>query len=410
MNKDFLLKVVRYCFFVISFLVSGFHVTIGAAENPTIVIDVRSGKVLQATRATDPWYPASITKLMTVYVALQEVKAGRAKFDQLLTMSSNAAKLPPSKMGFKVGTKVRLDNALLILMVKSANDVAAMIAENLGGSEEAFAQKMNRTARRLGMQESNFVNPHGLPDQRQVVSARDMAILSRALLMEFPQYTSLFDTGAIRFGKRVIVNHNGLLGRYPGANGMKTGFICSSGFNLVGAARRNGQQILTVVLGAPSARERNNLAAELLDRGFSSFGRSSILLNEWPSNAGASVPDLRSQICKKNSMPVNEEGTSAVLTPQNRKDGSNPYAQQTRAFLPTEPEDHPSLAPEKQKFEPVLVWVGLNPPGAKKEGISTERETPKKIQTTDKSTKQALQRQQASVTRKEEVTEPLQLR
>ena len=331
--------------------------------SPSIVIDVASGKVLHSEYASNPWYPASITKLMTLYVALQEVQAGRAKMDQLLTMSATAAKLPPSKMGFKPGTKVRLDNALVIIMVKSANDVAAMIAENLGGSEKGFAAKMNQAARDLGMQESHFVNAHGLPNKRQVVSARDMAILARAILLEFPEHANLFQIGAIRFGKKVMKNHNGLIGRYPGATGMKTGFICSSGFNLVSSAKQNGRQVLAVVLGAPSARERNNKAAELLNKGFSSFGVFTTTLDAWPSNAGTEPPDLRSEICKKNVVPLSDDDTSAPLS-GSAADSGNPLSTiQAQAYAP--PEDHPSLAPVAKAFTPVVVWTGLYPPGTK---------------------------------------------
>ena len=211
---------------------------------------------------------------MTTYVALDMVRTNRASMDQLLTVTESAAALPPSKMAFRPGTQIRLDNALKILMVKSANDVAATVAENLGGSIEGFAGMMNATARRVGMRESYFVNPHGLPDERQQTSARDMAILARALLREFPEQADLFDIGAIQYGRRVMRNHNGLIGRYPGADGMKTGFICASGFNVVASANRDGRRLITVVLGSPSANERTMKAADLFDRGFSSRATS----------------------------------------------------------------------------------------------------------------------------------------
>src|SRR5215212_3875152 len=240
------------------------------ADGPAVVVEVESGRVLHAERATDPWYPASITKLMTTYVALDQVRQGRARMDQLLTVSETAAALPPSKMAFKPGTQIRLDNALKIIMVKSANDVAATIAENLGGSIEGFASLMNQKAREIGMRESHFANPHGLPDERNQTSARDMGILARALLTQFPEYSDLFHIGAIQYGRRIMRNTNGLIGRYPGADGMKTGFICSAGFNVVASATRNGRHLITVVLGAPSANERTMKAAELFDRGFNS--------------------------------------------------------------------------------------------------------------------------------------------
>ena len=178
-------------------------------------------------------------------------------------------------MAFKPGTQIRLDNALKIIVVKSANDVAATIAENLGGSIDGFAAYMNGYAAQLGMRESRFVNPHGLPDERQQTSARDMAILARALYRASPEQEDLFNIGAIQFGRRIMKNHNGLIGRYPGADGMKTGFICASGFNVVASATRSGRRLITVVLGSPSANERTLKAADLFDRGFAAGGAPS---------------------------------------------------------------------------------------------------------------------------------------
>src|SRR3954471_14735815 len=169
------------------------------ANSPALVVDVESGRVLHAERATDPWFPASITKLMTVYVALDMVRQGRASMDQLLAISPDAAGAPPSKMGFKPGTQLTLDNALKIIMVKSANDVAWAIGENLGGSIDGFANLMNEAAQRLGMRDSHWFNPNGLPDARQWTSARDMAILGRALIRDFPESRDLFSISAIQF-------------------------------------------------------------------------------------------------------------------------------------------------------------------------------------------------------------------
>jgi D-alanyl-D-alanine carboxypeptidase len=159
-------------------------------------------------------------------------------------------------MGFPPGTTVTLDNAIKMLMVKSANDIAVVIAEGVGGSVEKFADLMNSHAKRIGMTQSSFVNPNGLPDDRQISSARDMAILARALIREFPQHDLYWHIPAIKFGKRVLRNYNRLIDRYRGADGMKTGFICASGFNLVASATRNGRRLIAVVLGAPSSPVR----------------------------------------------------------------------------------------------------------------------------------------------------------
>jgi len=239
-----------------------------AQAGASILVEVDSGKVLRAENASYPWYPASVTKLMTMYVTLQAVKQGRITLDTLFTVSRNALAQAPTKMGFGVGTQVTVDNALKMMMVKSANDMAVLLAEGVDGSIENFADDMTRTAHRLGMSESNFVNPNGLPADGQITSARDLAILARALIHDFPEYNYYWHIPAIKFGRRVIRNYNKLLGRYPGADGMKTGFICASGFNLVATATRGNKQLIAVVLGAPSSAARAVKAAELLESGF----------------------------------------------------------------------------------------------------------------------------------------------
>jgi len=239
-----------------------------AQAGASILVEADSGKVLRAENATYPWYPASVTKLMTMYVTLQAVKQGRITLDTLFTVSRNALAQAPTKMGFGVGTQVTVDNALKMMMVKSANDMAVLLAEGVDGSIENFADDMTRTAHRLGMTESNFVNPNGLPADGQITSARDLAILARALIHDFPEYNYYWHIPAIKFGRRVVRNYNKLLGRYPGADGMKTGFICASGFNLVATATRGNKQLIAVVLGAPSSAARAVKAAELLESGF----------------------------------------------------------------------------------------------------------------------------------------------
>ena len=202
---------------------------------------------------------------------------GKLTLDTPLVMSARAARMPPSKMGFRPGTEVTLDNALKMLMVKSPNDVAVMVAEGVSGSVEGFADDMNAGAQRLGLRKSHFVNPNGLHDPAHVSSARDMAMIARALLREFPEHANLFSIGALQLGNQYVANHNGLLGRYPGADGMKTGFTCPAGFNVVASANHSGRRLIVVVLGAPTARSRNQEAANLFDRGFAMGGGSGSL-------------------------------------------------------------------------------------------------------------------------------------
>jgi D-alanyl-D-alanine carboxypeptidase len=259
-------------------------------------MDAANGTVYYQEQATQPWYPASLTKLMTVYVALKAVREGRLTLETPLVVSEYATSMSPSKMGFRPGTEVTLDNALKMLMVKSANDLAVTIAEGVSGSVEAFAGEMNAAASSIGMHESRFFNPNGLPDARQVTSARDMALLGRALYLQFPEHADLFDIGGFRLGSRVSRNHNPLLGRYPGADGMKTGFTCSAGFNIVASATRGNRRLITVVLGAPSTAVRTAMATALFDRGFmgtSSMG-SIASLNGF---ASSEPPDMHDQAC-----------------------------------------------------------------------------------------------------------------
>lgn len=306
---------------------------------PGLVVDASSGRVLHAERATDLWYPASITKLMTVYVALDLVRQGRVSLQTPLTMSESAASQPPSKLGLQPGLTLTLDNAIKVIMVKSANDVAAMIGENLGGSIEGFAALMNASAQRIGMQESHWVNPHGLPDERQWTSARDMAVLARALMAEFPDHQDLFNIGAVKIGNTVMNNHNGLLGRYPGADGLKTGFICSGGFTTVATATQGGRRIIAVVFGHPSARDRDIRTATLFDKGFSTSGWGGQDVSSLPPSASNVPTNMWPEICgpKKKRPPLDEAALSQM--------GAGPR----------------SLLAPRVAFAPVSLWIGSRP-------------------------------------------------
>lgn len=351
--------------------VAALAVLVGAAEAataPILLVDAETGKVIYGQAATDPWYPASITKLMTAYVALDLVRQGRASLDTLVTISPAAAAEPPSKMGFRPGTQLTLDNALKIIMVKSANDVSWAIGESLGGSVEGFADMMNETSRRIGMHESRWYNPNGLPDARQWTSARDMAVLARALMRDFPQNRDLFAIPAIQFGKAVMANHNGLLGRYAGADGMKTGFICSGGFNVVASATRNGRRIIAVVMGQPSARERDLKTADLFDYAFTqSPGWTSQSLDALPASASAAPPDMRPFICGGRKAPAIDEGPGAIAG--NGAEGAiAQFMGQTAAASPAAALAAFSTAavrnralPPRAPLQPVAVWIGRSP-------------------------------------------------
>src|SRR6476660_6326618 len=204
------------CLALIALFASVFGAHSARAE-ATLVVEADSGKVLHAEHATYPWYPASTTKLMTMYLTLKAVKDKRLTMDSLLTVSPNAVAQAPSKMGFAAGTQVTVDNALKMMMVKSANDMAVVLAEGVSGSIDGFSGMMNQAAAKLGMTQTSYVNPNGLPADGQVTSARDLAILARAVIRDLPEYEYFMHIPAIKFGRRIMRNTNGLIGRYPDA-------------------------------------------------------------------------------------------------------------------------------------------------------------------------------------------------
>jgi D-alanyl-D-alanine carboxypeptidase len=332
-----------------------------AQATPSLVVDVTSGAVLSQDQPTASWYPASLTKLMTAYVALDAVRAGRITMDTPLMVSPRATRMAPSKMGFRAGSEVTLKNALIMLMVKSANDIAVTIAEGVSGSVEAFADEMNAASGKLGMTQSVWVNPNGLPDSRQVTSARDLAILGRALYLQFPEYSNLWNIGAMQLGASIHPTHNGLLGRYPGADGMKTGFTCPAGFNLVASATHGGQRLIAVVLGAPSATARTAKAAALLDRAFQTGGSMGSLAS-LPGAGPTDAPDMRNSVCRNRgaataefmnevediSIPVGSAPTGIPLLDA-AGGGQQQISVKDLARLP------------RPRFEPVQVYAGRAP-------------------------------------------------
>jgi len=334
-----------------------------ASAEATLVVEADSGRVLHAEHATYPWYPASTTKLMTMYLTLKAVKAGRLSMDSLLTVSPNAVAQAPSKMGLAAGTQVTVDNALKMMMVKSANDMAVVLAEGVGGSIEKFADEMNAASRRLGMTQSSWVNPNGLPADEQITSARDMAILARAILKELPEYEMYWHIPSIRFGRRIMRNTNGLIGRYPEADGMKTGFICASGFNVVATATRGGRKLIVVIFGSRSGMVRSEKAAQLFEKGFASGGLSWLMPSlgtvENLQAIAAAPPNLRDEMCGKHrKRPASEEEDSeTVQAMSDNIDPSSAYAG-TLQSLRGRTTTGPLLGP-LQPSVPIQVWTGL---------------------------------------------------
>jgi D-alanyl-D-alanine carboxypeptidase len=241
---------------------------VGSARYASIVVDARSGEVLESANPDALRHPASLAKVMTLYMTFEALRDRRITLNQLVPVSASAASMQPTKLGLVPGTKITVEQAILGLVTKSANDAAAALGELLGGSEPRFAQMMTLRARALGMSSTTFANASGLPAPDEWTTARDLAILARRLINDFPGYYHYFSTPSFVFQHRVIFNHDTMLKIYPGADGMKTGYTDASGHNLITSAVRGGVRLIGVVMGAASNGERDIHMASLLNEGF----------------------------------------------------------------------------------------------------------------------------------------------
>lgn len=359
------------------------------AAPKTIVIDMQSGNVLSANEAHHRWYPASLTKLMTAYIAFRDVAAGNVTMLSPVRVSRNALSKPPSKMGYPVDSRMTLENALKMVIVKSANDIAVAVGESLYGSEEAFVAQMNIEAVRLGMVGTRFANPHGLFAREQYSTPRDFAILARAIRQEFPQYSKWYSYNSIRAGENNLFGYNLLLGRFAGADGMKTGYVCASGYNMVATATRAGRTLIAVVMGAQSAEARAVLAADLLEGGFQTAGLGKPNVLAYPQDVAdlSLVQDMRPIVCGETAsslsigasaqkvvetsiyMKPRQEGPSAIPV---RLGGANgPIPERAFAFfasanvpVPTPRPDYaPSVVAEQDYLsEDIILRGALTPP------------------------------------------------
>jgi D-alanyl-D-alanine carboxypeptidase len=237
-----------------------------------IVVDAESGSVLYESNADARTYPASLTKMMTLYLLFEAIEAKRVKLDDKFPVSAHAAIQPATDLRLRAGQSISVEKAILALIVHSANDAAVVVAEALGGTESQFAAMMTKKARQLGMTSTTYRNASGLPDKGQLTNARDMAILSRALITRFPDFYPYFATESFTHGGRVYTTHNHVVENYPGADGLKTGYIRASGYNVATSAIRNGRRIIAVVMGGRSAYARDTQMMAMLDQGFALAG------------------------------------------------------------------------------------------------------------------------------------------
>ncbi|WP_350335451.1 D-alanyl-D-alanine carboxypeptidase family protein [Coralliovum pocilloporae] len=340
--------------------------SVSALAGPYVVVNTRTGAVIDSSDANKPWFPASLTKLMTAYVTFEAIKSGKLTLNSPVRVSKRALAEPPSKMGFKVGTVMTVDNALKMVIVKSANDIAVALGETVSGSHDAFVRDMNRAAKALGMTRTRFANPNGLPDQRMRTTARDMALLGVAIRRNYPNHAHYFRIPAIRAGKRVLRSHNKLLEHFRGTNGMKTGFICASGFNIVASARRGNTELMAVVLGSLTAKDRAEMTANLLYHGFKGRGldnkrtATSSLARLSPGfSAGPAPVNMRQEVCNRKRKPK----------PSAKKQGNGDSVAGT-TLVATQVS---YLGPRVRIMKPVRVRTGLPA------GQTTTRKAPRRV-------------------------------
>ncbi len=356
-----------------------------------IVVDANTGKVLYSEDADSLRYPASLTKMMTLYLTFEALEAGRISLNSKVPVSANAAAEPPSKLGVGAGRSVTVEQAILALVTRSANDMATALGEYLGGSESRFAQMMTAKARSLGMTKTTYRNANGLPNTAQMTTARDQARLGIALRQHFPQYYGYFSTRSFKFGKQTIGNHNRLLGVVRGVDGIKTGYTRAAGYNLVTSAQADGRSIVGVVMGSSSGAKRNETMKQLVLRYMPKASRSGggdliakVNTSVAPSSALAAVeepavianaprlpsegplPDARYKngaVASAYAAPANDNGAAAALkaatgAPERPLSASVPVPQPAPAYMP---DVQASAVPEKPVEEESVAQAAAKP-------------------------------------------------
>jgi len=267
------MKIVKLILFIILF----FAAEISYARHAAILVDATNGSVLHEVEATQAWYPASLTKLMTLYMTFDAISNGQIQLQDTLSTSRHAALQPNSKLGLRVGETITVEEAILALITRSANDAAVALAEYIGGTEESFAVKMTAKAHAIGMVDTHFMNATGLPHPWQVSTARDLGLLAWRTVHNFPDFYPYFSAHSLTFRGSELHAINKFTEHYPGAEGMKTGFTCGSGYNLISTASQNGKRLIGVILGGMSSAQRYQLMIDMMDAGFG---------NQYPANQG----------------------------------------------------------------------------------------------------------------------------
>lgn len=337
-----------------------------------LILDAQNGRILHAANIDTQVHPASLTKIMTLYMVFDALRDGRLTMDQQIPISSRAASMPPSKLGLAAGQSIKVEDAIMALVTKSANDIAVAVAEALAGSESEFARQMTALAQSsLDMPNTVFMNASGLPDSRQVTTARDMVNLAIRMRAHFPEYYPLFATRSFTYQGVAHRNHNGLLRDYPGMDGIKTGFINASGFNLVASAEQNGLRVHGVIFGGRSAQTRNDRMAELLDYGFAHLGPVPDRPAFAPTARGSAPAEPTITTLVAATLTTTSTGAAAATT---TAAGPVPLIAARPAFAPAFRTDNPTIgdlisASEEQlahypsiRFAQLLTYVGADRP------------------------------------------------
>jgi D-alanyl-D-alanine carboxypeptidase len=295
------------------------------------VINAETGEVLFARSANLRRYPASLTKMMTLYLTFEAIENNKLNFNQKLIVSKRASRQPRGKLGLRHGEYITVKDAVNSLIVKSANDSALVLAEKIGGSQKQFAKLMNQKARQLGMTRTNFTNPHGLHNPNQVSTAADMARLGIALRKHFPKHYNLFSQTSFKFKGRTIYGHNNVMNRYSHADGLKTGFIQAAGYNLVTSARKPQGSLVAVVLGGPSAKMRDDHMIRILNYGYKRLEAKKTVVAKKGQKPGTRVAKVRKKtaVAKNNSAKHNAKRKQATTVAQNKKDVFTPVNSKT---------------------------------------------------------------------------------
>ena len=363
-----------------------------------IAVDARTGKILFGSAIDGARHPASLTKVMTLYLLFQDLKAERIKLTSDLKVSLRAASMQPSKLGLKPGSTISVENAIKALVTRSANDVAATIGENLEGTEANFATRMTRVARAIGMTKTTFKNASGLPNPAQVTTARDMATLSLRIQRDFPEYYPYFRLTSFTYMGQTIRTHNRLLGRYQGTDGIKTGYIGASGFNLTTSAKRGDKRIVGVVMGSSSGNARNKYMMKMLDNAFPKCVDGKMIAAAAGTSEGALVPAAKTAEVTPRQKPLAVAAATNVKVPEAGTDAEETTSTAGTTIEAVLADEEKSAAPDPRVLEAKIAEATVEPVEKPSQPAMTAEKAPKKLPfAVKKKTTAAAEKQVASL-------------